>query len=147
MQTLGERLKHSRQAAKYSQEQLAAAVGISRVMVTKLEGGSCLRSGHIPKIANLLRVDPLWLAEGVNSTNAQIINLETNSHKAHQWVKQAIRDGYLPKPSTLTCQDCGQPAQVYDHRDYNRPLDVEPVCHACNIKRGPALPFVHVNDR
>ncbi len=68
-------------------------------------------------------------------------------HKSHRLVQIAIRDGYLPKPSTLLCQDCGQPAQVYDHRDYNRPLDVEPVCHACNVKRGPAVPFVHVNDR
>ena len=68
-------------------------------------------------------------------------------HKSHRLVQIAIRDGYLPKPSTLICLDCGASAQVYDHRDYNRPLDVEPVCHACNIKRGPALPFVHVNDR
>lgn len=69
------------------------------------------------------------------------------SHKAHQYTSRAIRDGYLPKPSTLICLDCGAPAQVYDHRDYNKPLDVEPVCHACNVKRGPAKPFVHVNDR
>lgn len=69
------------------------------------------------------------------------------AHKAHSYVTKAIRDGYLPSPSTLTCLDCGAPAQVYDHRDYNKPLDVEHVCHACNIKRGPAIPFVHVNDR
>jgi hypothetical protein len=28
---------------------------------------------------------------------------------------------------------------VYDHRDYNQPLQVEPVCSPCNISRGPAL--------
>ena len=69
------------------------------------------------------------------------------SHKAHSWIRMAVKHGYLQKPSTLTCLDCGQPAQVYDHRDYNKPLDVEPVCHACNVNRGPAKPFVHVNDR
>jgi hypothetical protein len=69
------------------------------------------------------------------------------AYKSHKYVAASIRDGYLPKPSTLTCLDCGASAQVYDHRDYNRPLDVEPVCHACNVKRGPAKPFVHVNDR
>lgn len=68
-------------------------------------------------------------------------------HKGHLYIKKAVKDGYLPRPATLLCLDCGCPAQVYDHRDYNRPLDVEPVCHACNVKRGPALPFVHVNDR
>lgn len=69
------------------------------------------------------------------------------AYKSHKYVAAAIRDGYLPRPSSLTCLDCGAPAQAYDHRDYNKPLDVEPVCHACNVKRGPALPFVHVNDR
>ena len=69
------------------------------------------------------------------------------AHKAHSYVTKAIRDGYLPRPNTLLCLDCGSPAQVYDHRDYNKPLDVEPVCHACNVKRGPAIPFCHVNDR
>lgn len=70
-----------------------------------------------------------------------------SAFKSHKYVSFAIRDGYLPRPTTLICLDCGAPAQVYDHRDYNRPLDVEPVCHACNVRRGPALPFVHVNDR
>lgn len=72
---------------------------------------------------------------------------ELKAHKSHKYVVNAIRDGYLPSPSTLTCLDCGAPAKAYDHRDYNKPLDVEPVCHACNSKRGPAIPFVHVNDR
>ena len=148
MKTLAERLKDARKKANYSQEQLAAAVGISRVMVTKLEGGQCLRSGYIPKIADVLKADPLWLAEGKRiAYKANELQQQTNAHRAHRYVLSAVRDGYLPRPTTLTCPDCGAPAQVYDHRDYNRPLDVEPVCHACNVKRGPAIPFVHVNDR
>lgn len=31
-------------------------------------------------------------------------------------------------------------ARDYDHRDYNKPLEVEPVCHSCNMKRGPGIP-------
>jgi len=27
----------------------------------------------------------------------------------------------------------------YDHRDYNYPDIVDPVCHSCNKKRGKAL--------
>lgn len=148
MNTLAERLKTARKTAGFSQEQLAAAVGISRVMVSKLEGGQCLRSGYIPKIASILKADSLWLAEGKKSAfKTNQLQQETKSHLAHRYVLNAVRDGYLPRPTTLTCLDCGAPAQVYDHRDYNKPLDVEPVCHACNVRRGPALPFVHVNDR
>lgn len=53
-------------------------------------------------------------------------------------VQRAIRDGLLPHPASRVCEDCGNAAQVYDHRDYNRPLLVEPVCHTCNMRRGPA---------
>jgi hypothetical protein len=89
---------------------------------------------------------PGWI-DAPKAPEVAPIKFYTKDRNAHAWVQRAIKHGYLPKPSTLTCLDCGQPAQVYDHRDYNKPLDVEPVCHACNIKRGPALPFVHVNDR
>jgi hypothetical protein len=55
-------------------------------------------------------------------------------------VTRAIRLGQLPKPSTLQCVDCGNPATEYDHRDYAKPLDVQPVCRSCNKLRGPARP-------
>lgn len=41
---------------------------------------------------------------------------------------------------SIICVDCKRkPAAVYDHRDYSKPLEVEPVCHWCNGRRGPAL--------
>jgi hypothetical protein len=40
---------------------------------------------------------------------------------------------------TIMCVDCERPATIYEHRDYSKPLDVEPVCHLCNVRRGPAL--------
>ena len=30
-------------------------------------------------------------------------------------------------------------ATQYDHRDYNKPLEVTPVCPSCNGKRGAAI--------
>ena len=63
--------------------------------------------------------------------------------EAHRQVKKAIIDGRLPKIIASTvCKDCGKMAQEYDHRDYEKPLEVEPVCHFCNMKRGAALPPV-----
>jgi hypothetical protein len=63
---------------------------------------------------------------------------------AHVAVARAIRHGELPHPSTLKCVDCGSPAQVYDHRDYDKPLQVEPVCRGCNCRRGPAKQLDHL---
>ena len=56
-------------------------------------------------------------------------------------VSAAIQDGFLARPATCVCVDCGAQAQQYDHRDYRRPLEVEPVCRSCNKLRGPAIPL------
>lgn len=61
--------------------------------------------------------------------------------EAHTAVARAIRHGEIPAPATLACTDCGGQAQQYDHRDYNFPLVVEPVCRPCNLRRGPAIPL------
>lgn len=53
-------------------------------------------------------------------------------------VAGAIRRGLLRRPSEFSCTDCGKPATCYDHRDYTKPLDVQPVCRSCNVMRGPA---------
>lgn len=49
----------------------------------------------------------------------------------------AVRSGKIPKASTFKCKDCDRQAEVYDHRDYAKPLKVQPVCRSCNSKRGP----------
>ena len=61
-------------------------------------------------------------------------------------VQKAIASGKLPKPSSFLCYDCEIKAQVYDHRDYNKPLDVVPVCRSCNAKRGAAIPLENPED-
>lgn len=63
----------------------------------------------------------------------------TDQYRAHQAVAKAKRTGLLKDPSELSCVDCGDQAIEYDHRDYSKPLQVEPVCRRCNLLRGPAL--------
>lgn len=58
---------------------------------------------------------------------------------AHKLVSEAIKRGELCSPRTLDCADCGGQAMDYDHRDYTKPLAVEPVCRSCNKLRGPAI--------
>lgn len=59
---------------------------------------------------------------------------------AHSEVFRAVAEGRLRKVTECECVDCGAPAKHYDHRDYNHPLTVEPVCRKCNRRRGPAIP-------
>lgn len=56
-------------------------------------------------------------------------------------VAKAIQTGMLRSAVGQQCVDCGVAAEVLDHRDYEKPLDVDPVCKSCNSRRGAAEPF------
>jgi len=67
----------------------------------------------------------------------------TRQRAAHQKVFAAIQAGKLAKlDGSIECVDCGAVAVNYDHRDYNNPLDVVPVCRSCNHGRGRAKPVI-----
>lgn len=53
-------------------------------------------------------------------------------------ISALVRSGAIKKASSYQCVDCGDKAAEYDHRDYSKPLEVEPVCRKCNCRRGPA---------
>lgn len=72
---------------------------------------------------------------------------EKMGFEAQSMVGYAIRLGYLPHISSCICADCGAPATDYDHRDYNKPLEVDAVCRSCNFKRGPAKLFTSVLEK
>lgn len=58
--------------------------------------------------------------------------------RALKLVAKAIKDGHMLPATSFECWDCSEPAIVFDHRNYDRALDVQPVCRACNRRRGPA---------
>jgi hypothetical protein len=56
--------------------------------------------------------------------------------RAYEMVRCAVKNGKLPRlDGTIKCTDCGKPAELYEHHNYNKPLDVEPVCRKCNANR------------
>lgn len=66
------------------------------------------------------------------------------AEQARWAVKGAIKSSKLLSLSKnfISCVDCGDQAIQYDHRDYNKPLKVKPVCRSCNRKRGKAIPIL-----
>lgn len=62
-----------------------------------------------------------------------------------EWESLGKKAGYtarakLGSAAGRKCVDCGRPADRWDHRDYRKPLEVEPVCRSCNWYRARALP-------
>lgn len=70
-----------------------------------------------------------------------IVNMERLRRSARGRVRLAVNRGDLPKANALICVDCGNQAQVWDHRDYTKPLDVDAVCKRCDSLRGAGIPL------
>lgn len=67
---------------------------------------------------------------------------------AHRVVAHAKKHGRLSRlDGSVICVDCGGTAVCYDHRDYAAPLNVDPVCRKCNVRRGPAVGLEHLSRR
>lgn len=62
--------------------------------------------------------------------------------RAHKMIQYRIAVGAMQPASAFPCADCGKPSTDYDHRDYTKPLEVEPTCRSCNLLRGPAFPYI-----
>jgi hypothetical protein len=64
-------------------------------------------------------------------------------------ISQYVRNGLLNPASDYICVDCGDRAAHWEHRDYTKPLDVEPACMSCNFKRGAGLiePELPINSK
>ncbi len=54
--------------------------------------------------------------------------------------------GLVAQADTQKCIDCGEQATEYDHRDYRRYMDVEPICGKCNAGREQAFPRLDGNE-
>lgn len=78
---------------------------------------------------------------------APLVQKDTGARWARWIVCQAVAKGELAPIKTLRCTDCAKPAEHYDHRDYSKPLEVEPVCMQCNFNRGPAKPAAPLDGR
>lgn len=69
------------------------------------------------------------------------LTILSGKQQAAYAVSRAKKQGLLKPAEDFACVDCGRQAECYDHRDYNAPLKVDPVCRACNVHRGHAIPF------
>lgn len=73
MNTLAERLKHAREMANLSQQEVAKRAGISQPTYFKIESGSTLKPRNILEIAHALKVSADWLATGQGSMTADAL--------------------------------------------------------------------------
>lgn len=84
-----------------------------------------------PKRRNLL---------GEPNPNYNVYQHKTNyqlrfyQNKIAKKIYRLTKSGKIPslKKNNIPCIYCGARATRYDHRNYNKPLEVDPVCARCN---------------
>lgn len=84
---------------------------------------------------------PAQYPRGAQRVPAERIAYRRAMFRACQIVCRAIKAGKITdlKKVYVACSDCGNArATTYEHRDYAKPLEVDPVCQSCNMKRGAA---------
>lgn len=64
MNTLAERLKFSREKLDLTQQEVANRAGMSQPTYYKIESGKSQRTTYLNELANVLKVNPNWLATG-----------------------------------------------------------------------------------
>ena len=72
------------------------------------------------------------------SVSRQRINQIVNeaASRARNKISKDVIYGLRVPARKLKCVDCGANATQYDHRDYEKKADVDPVCLPCHKKRG-----------
>lgn len=103
MQELKDRLKYARKNANITQLELANIIGISQGSISDLESGRNKTSVNITKFAEVLKVNPHWLATGQGEmTNIQFNNAHIeNTQIDTSLINQAIAITNLDKDKTI----------------------------------------------
>jgi transcriptional regulator with XRE-family HTH domain len=96
METFAQRLKYARQRASMSQDELAHKVGISKASVSKIEMGltNDVLMGTLFKMADIMQIDPRWLATGKSPMGESMIGLPGEKAVVDAWAQlpQDLRD-------------------------------------------------------
>lgn len=65
MNTFAQRLLYARQLRGYTQSKLATLCGISQSTIASYENGTRLHARNLLSLAKTLKVNPLWLEQGL----------------------------------------------------------------------------------
>lgn len=81
--TFAQRLLHARQLRGYTQSKLATLCGLSQSTIASYESGTRLHARNLLSLAKILKVNPLWLEQGIEPMSATL--QETTNSYSFNW--------------------------------------------------------------
>lgn len=112
---LGHRLRFSIDRAGISMSEAARRVGLSQAAISKLVSGQTSGSKHLYALAQVLGVNPIWLAQGTGSPDVTTV---TDSGQLNRDLMRRVIIYALPvlRSDTLTAtQIADMLLQLHDH--------------------------------
>ena len=88
VKTFGDRLRHARKLRKLSQKELARACGLSQGAIGNYESNSRRSPKDVFRLADVLAVEPAWLAMGtgpIERTSTKSVSEEPSASLSHPW--------------------------------------------------------------
>lgn len=76
MNTLAERLKYAREQRNLTQQEIAKLANMSQPAYYKVESGKTTRTTYLNELANVLKLNPNWLATGEGEMSLSVIDKE-----------------------------------------------------------------------
>lgn len=141
MDTVATRLKEAREEANLTQEQLAEKVGCSQSLIGNLESGNQKSSARLPAIAQVLKVEAIWLAEGRGVRSPRAAGTESAVGIPHE-------DDYATIPQLHANGSCGD-GYLNDHvevrgsmafkRDWIERMSIDPSRAGVIYARGDSM--------
>lgn len=83
MNTFAQRLLYARTQRGYTQSQLANLCGVSQSTIASYESGARLHTRNLFNLAKALRVNPLWLDQGIGAMHPTL--QESNQSYSQTW--------------------------------------------------------------
>lgn len=90
MNTLGQRIRTRRKELGLTQKDLAAKVGMSQANLSELENDLYPSSSFVPRMAEVLKVSAMWLADGKKEPPGATLHHITTRH-ANPDIAEVIR--------------------------------------------------------
>lgn len=88
MEEIGDRIRKRRAELGYSQETLAAMVGVTQGLIGQIENGRNKGSKHIVVLARALQCSPEWLSSGRGDMQAQRQPFDLDEHPEYSAIKR-----------------------------------------------------------
>jgi len=131
--SLGQRIKQLRKQRGLSQSQLARMTGVNQSLIARLEIDGAVGSAHVASIANILKVNALWLQTGSGKPDLNQVSKNKFEEEINQLIKLLASTDERGREKILTAaKDALDAHKAWQHSLPKRAAEVDEIAVIAN---------------